>query len=31
MERYAAFMAHLEFYLKYKIGLQGGKAEFMQK
>ena len=31
MERYAAFMLHLEFSLKHKIDLQGGKTEFMQK
>ena len=31
MERYADFMLHLEFSLKYKIGLQIGKAEFIQK
>ena len=31
MERYAVIMLHLEFSLKYKIGLQRGKAEFIQK
>ena len=31
MGRYGAFMLRLEFSLKYKIGLQRGKDEFIQK
>ena len=31
MERHAVFMLRLEYSLKYKISLQGGKTEFMQK
>ena len=31
MERYAAVMLHFEFSLKYKIGLQRGKSEFIPK
>ena len=31
MEKYANFMLHLEFFLKYKIDLQEGKTEFKPK
>ena len=31
MESYAAFMLNLEFSLKYNIGLQESKSEFIQK
>ena len=31
MERYTTIMLHLEFSLKYKIGLQIGKTEFIKK
>ena len=31
MERYAVVVSHLEFFLKYKVGLQGRKTKFMEK
>ena len=31
MEKHATIILHLEFFLKYKIGLQIGKTEFIQK
>ena len=31
MEKYATIMSHLKFSVKYKIGLQIGKTEFIQK
>ena len=31
MERFDIIMLHLEFSLKYKISLQTGKTEFIQK